>query len=204
MRHTATAFILGSFLAMSAFILIARAGDGATAGDRPVQDADSPDERHGLLHPETCDQFAPPVLFRAGGRMVPGGMLPPHLPPPLMLAGLLSAIETGLGITSSQLDVWRDFSGAAMDFSLQSAQLPQNSGAEDQTLLDGVDSLAASAETTAMEASTLRATIQALKAELTPVQIQRLARLHSLRDHHIWSPRGEAAHPVPCSVARKD
>lgn len=198
MRRFAVVLIFASRPAMSVFPRIAQVNDAHGP------ESDSHDEMPGLHHPETCDQFAPPVLFRASGITPQVGMFTPRLPPPLMLAGLLSAARTGLCIAPWQLNLWRDFSRALMNFSLQSAGMLQKSGAKNETLLNRLDKVAAVAETKATEVTARRTTIPALKTELRPVQIQRMARLHSVRDHHIWSSRGNATHSRSCPVAYGD
>ncbi|MFK0164156.1 hypothetical protein [Rhizobium sp. NPDC090279] len=55
------------------------------------------------------------MMAFGGGMPMPPGF--PHGPnPALMIAGKLSALETMIGIRSNQLDAWRDYTSALMDF----------------------------------------------------------------------------------------
>lgn len=116
---------------------------------------------------------------QAGAPPVMGGpVFGPHLPPPGPgpLAGMLSASETALGIRVDQLDAWRDFTDAFLAL----AQPPSPPTPSDPPVPFAMPSaLASKVMADAKKAEALAAAIEALKAKLTPAQLERAAQMEA-------------------------
>lgn len=132
---------------------------------------------------------------RRMGRMGHHGRAHRWQPPGLRIAARLAQIETYVGITSAQLDVWRAYTSALIDFFERSARdrgpggpppadappPPPSQGEPGQAPADAgpvlfAERLADRAIARAEKARTLKTSLDALRAQLTPEQLDRLAK----------------------------
>ena len=114
--------------------------------------------------------------FRGGMR--PGGpMHPPRAELAMHLAMHLAAAETLIGIRSDQLDAWRTYTGALIDFLTPAAPPAFAMGAAGGNFLDRQEAIATRLKDRAAKADALLAAITGLKAKLTPEQVDRLGQV---------------------------
>lgn len=124
---------------------------------------------------------------------------------PMQLAARLSAVETYVGIRSDQLDAWRGYTTALIDFfdrpgpRVRGGQgrpmAPGDAGAQgDRPLM--AEMMADRAIARAAKAETLKQAVQALRDVLTPDQLEKLAQAERMgRGHHRGGP--ERGHRGP-------
>lgn len=128
------------------------------------------------------------------GRMGHHGEAHRRRPIGLRIAARLSQTETYVGITSAQLDAWRAYTSALIDFFERPARdrpggpgpaaappPPPSQGQRGPTPTDAApalfaDHLADRAIARAEKARTLKTALDALRAQLTPEQLDRLAK----------------------------
>jgi len=185
-------FALGLFSVAAIHPALAQQADpGAPSGDEPPMVAmqNSPDQgpmprpgAHGPMR-HGPEGFGPQRF--GAQRMGP--------PPELMLAARLSALETKVGIRTEQLDAWRDYTSALQETLTpplpdhgpggsggrgpdagkpgpdgSAAQAPRDPFARQESLADDITKRAVSA-------GKLKDAITALRAKLTPEQLEILA-----------------------------
>ena len=106
--------------------------------------------------------------------------------PGLRLADRLATLEVYLGITSQQQDAWRAFTQAALAMVPNPQEMHRDMAGG---AFDGIDRMTARLQHMAEAAQKLNQAAQALKAVLTPEQIQRAdaawATLHAMHEHHM-------------------
>ncbi len=170
-------------------------GRPPVAGDAKGQDQGSGNGPRGPASAQARPGFGGPDFGRHGfdGRGFAGhgpfghppfpGAFPPPMRPGLpfegaagmALAAKLSVAETYVGVTSEQLDAWRAYTTALIDF----AEPPEAGGRDQKAAADRLpgegmaDGLIAAAE----KAKALKAAIDALKKALQPEQLHRLSEI---------------------------
>lgn len=105
--------------------------------------------------------------------------------PGLRLADRLATLEVYLGITAQQQDAWRAFTQAALAMVPNPEEMHRDmSGGA----FDGIEHMTARLQHMADAGQKLEQAAQALKAVLTPEQIEKAdaawATLHAMHDHH--------------------
>ncbi len=129
----------------------------------------------GSADAQTGPRPMPPQVMAPMAPMAPG---PAHMPatpgPPRewMLAGILSAMETAIGIRPDQAAAWRGFTDA-LQAMMQPPRLPQTANAEAFAI---PLALAEDARNRAARSADLVRAVEALKQVLTPEQIERVKR----------------------------
>jgi hypothetical protein len=105
--------------------------------------------------------------------------------PGLRMAERLATLEVYLGITPQQQDAWRVFTQAALAMAPSPGERHGDAGAG---AFEGIDHMAARLQHVADAAQKFDQAAQALKAVLTPEQIQKAdlawATLREMREHH--------------------
>ncbi|MFJ5489334.1 Spy/CpxP family protein refolding chaperone, partial [Hansschlegelia beijingensis] len=111
----------------------------------------------------------------------------------MWLAERLTAMETLLGIRNDQLDAWRAFTAAAIDFVSPLRPKPAGEGDKpaDAEAFAMADRMADKAIARAEKAKVLKEAIAALRQKLTPEQLERVksveaemrGRFHDRRGH---------------------
>ena len=180
-------FALGLFSAAAIHPALAAQPDpGAVPGEAPpimaLQDGSEQGRDHGPMRHG-------PQAFG------PGGFGPHHGPPPeFMLAARLAALETRIGIRSEQLDAWRDYTSALQAVltpprpdhgpgGRRGLEGPGGPGGPDAKGPEGgtpdpfafQEKLADEVTKRAVSAGKLKDAIAALRAKLTPEQLEILA-----------------------------
>lgn len=142
------------------------------AGGPLLAAADAPPE------PPPADPAAGPGArpLRGPGPRRPGPPGPP--PDPLGYARALAGAETAIGIRADQLDAWRDLTDA-LQASLPPPPRPAAGAARtgEAAPFAAVDTLAGRLQEQGRTGERLARAITALKARLTPEQLDRVARL---------------------------
>jgi hypothetical protein len=93
----------------------------------------------------------------------------------MKLATRLAAMETLIGIRSDQLDSWRAFTAAAIDFVSRPPRPEMKpDGAADREAFDLADRMADAAIARGEKAKALKEAVAALRQKLTPEQIERV------------------------------
>lgn len=116
-----------------------------------------------------------------------------RFPPPPPLAARLAEQETAIGIRSSQLDAWRDYSDA-LQATLAPPKRPE--GALDRDPFARQRAMADHVEARGQAASRLKSAIEALKAKLTPEQLERVAQAAPLLPHGFGAPKAPPPPPA--------
>lgn len=126
--------------------------------------------------------------LRRGRPPVPGGPHPGPFPPhggPLTLARNLAAAETAVGIRPNQMDAWRDFTDAFQAAvppppgrpPRPDAPAPAAAGADVPAPFALITALATRDEEAGKAGARLKQAVEALRTQLTPEQLERLARI---------------------------
>ncbi|MCS0501189.1 hypothetical protein [Ancylobacter mangrovi] len=100
----------------------------------------------------------------------------------LVAGALLSAQETALGITPDQMEAWRAYTGALIAFIPTGERVGRwtdRKTREEAAAFDLVDDITSSAIERADKAKTLQAAADALKAKLTPGQLDMVKQMQS-------------------------
>lgn len=139
-----------------------------------AQGGPPPDMRSDGPRPE------PGARADADGRPFPPPGFPPHgFPPPppnpMQVASLLAAQEVALGIRADQIDVWRAFASAVVDF--VKAEAPPSAPPKKDEPFGLPQAIATRAIDAGARAKAVLDTRTALIAKLTPAQVERARTL---------------------------
>ncbi|OZA83530.1 MAG: hypothetical protein B7X76_07455 [Azorhizobium sp. 39-67-5] len=131
--------------------------------------------------PERQPPFAPPGFPPQGfpPQGFPPHGFPPPRPDPIEVAGLLSAQEIALGIRADQIDVWRAFASAVVDFvAVDGPPPPPEQGSRPKPEPFGLpQAIASRAVEAGAKAKAVLDARTALLARLTPAQIERARKM---------------------------
>jgi hypothetical protein len=138
------------------------------------------EEADGVMAPTFAEMISNygPIRVAAAEQREPQGFPapPPGFPPPppfpggsLELAGVLSSLETAIGVRADQLTAWREFTDA-LQATLRPPTLPDPGQKQPFAL---AAALAADLSEKGKKAQILAAAIEKLKAQLTPEQLER-------------------------------
>jgi hypothetical protein len=168
--------------AFATLALVAGATLISMAGPSLAQEPDfAPPPQMRAMAPHFPDDRAPPPWSMDAARR-PG---PPAGPPPrpagFELASRLAAAETYIGVRSGQLDAWRGYTAALIDFLDRPAVGPgPQAPAPDAAGKLFAEGLAERAVAEGDKARALQQAIGALRAALDPAQLERLGNADAL------------------------
>ncbi len=144
----------------------------AQGGPPPEMRPDAPRPEPGARAEADGRPFPPPG-FPPPGFPPPG--FPPPRPNPMQVASLLAAQEVALGIRADQIDVWRAFASAVVDFVKAEGPPPAPPKKDEPFALP--QAIATRALDAGARAKAVLDTRTALIAKLTPAQVERARTL---------------------------